>query len=251
MTLLIDAGNSRIKWATLLNDKLSKQSARPYTDNAIGICQQLFQLQAIRHVVLVHVLGAQFEKEIKAIARSFSIDLLIVHSKLQAYDIKTNYIKPDTLGADRFVAMVAARHLYMQKNCIVIDCGTAVTIDAIDKQGNHIGGVILAGLQLCEESLIGKAKNLNQLKQELETAKTDVFSIATAQGVKTGCQYSVVAAIEQVCRVMEEKLITSLSVQKLICGGDAKKIHAMLQEDFTLHDDLVIQGLRFIAGFNS
>lgn len=251
MKLLLDAGNSRIKWATLLNGQLSEQSARRYNDDAVDVCLQLFQLQPVKQIILVHVLGSQFEKEISKIAHSFSMDLLIVHSKLQAYDIKTNYLSPNTLGADRFVAMVAARHLHMQENCIVIDCGTAVTIDAVDHQGNHIGGVILAGLKLCEDSLIRKAKNLSQLKQELKVANTDVFSVSTAQGVLTGCEYSVVAAIEHICEIMEAKMAASQAVQKLICGGDAKKIHAMLREDFTLHDDLVIQGLRFIAGFSS
>ena len=250
MILLVDAGNSRIKWANLSNGYMSEQSAKKHKGNPLAVCQQQFQRKNIEKILLVHVLGIEFEKEVRQIASSLSIELLIVHSELQAYDIKTNYVQPEKLGADRFVALVAARYLHNRQACIVVDCGTAVTVDAMDAGGNHLGGVILAGLKLCEDSLIGKAKNLLKIKQELDQAKSNIFATTTAQGVKTGCQISVVAAIEKACNMMEESINISEPVQKIICGGDARKIHAMLYGEVALHDDLVLQGLCVIANKN-
>lgn len=250
MKLLIDIGNSRVKWSTLSAGILSAQSARPYHDNVIAICDTLFQQDALTQIILVHVLGKPFDNKIKRIAKQYFVKLLIVHSESQAYGIETRYQQAEKLGADRFVAMIAAQQLNNHKAAehhIVIDCGTAITIDAIEATGKHIGGTILPGLHLCQESLINKAHNLQQIKQALSHTKLDLLAKTTAQGVKSGCYYGLAAAIDKICEKMEQKLTPQHTVKRIICGGDAKNIHNLLNRKYELNENLLMQGLQFIA----
>jgi len=247
MKLLVDIGNSRVKWALLSANALLEQQAKSHNNNAAAICEWLFRQQKFSQIVLAHVLGDQFNREISEIAKQHSINLLIVHSELQAYGIETTYLQADKLGVDRFITMLAAHHLNTKRDCIVIDCVTATTIDAIDATGKHIGGVIFPGLQLCEDSLINKAKNLLKIKQELKDSELNLLAKTTAQGVKTGCHYSLAATIDRICKEMEQVIVSQHTVKRIICGGNAKDIHTLLDGEYELNENLLMQGLQFIA----
>ncbi len=249
MKLLIDVGNSRIKWAYLSKNILSTTKAQLHSDDATAICESLFQQQNITQILFVHVLGEEFDRQIRQIADLNSANLFIVHSQSEAYGVSNHYIHSQKLGADRFVSMVAAHHHYSEQNCIVIDCGTAVTIDLVNKDGKHNGGVIFSGLHLCEESLIAKARNLKELKNQLRQVDLSIHANGTAQGIKTGCHYSLAATIDRICEEMEASIPTHSQTKRIICGGDARQILPLLHGEYDLKEDLVIQGLKLISHF--
>lgn len=245
MELLIDAGNSRIKWAKYLDTQLIEQGAIIHQDNALLRLQVFLEQYTPQRIIIVHVLGIRFEQGITHYTEVHSIPLLMVHSHSYAYGIHTHYLQPQRLGADRFVAMAAAYQLSQQQACIVIDCGTAVTIDTINAAGEHIGGIIYPGLQLCAESLTQKATNLKQLQATDKNTMT-LYAKETLQAINSGCYYGLAAAIEGMCQKMEYDL--SYNVQKILCGGDSTVIYDLLpQRDYKLTPDLVIQGLKLIA----
>ena len=245
MELLIDIGNSRIKWAIYEETHLREHGAIPHRNNVRPLLQKLLIQHSTQRVIMVHVLGHDFEKNIIAYTQAHSIPLLIVHSHSCAYGIRTHYLQPQRLGADRFVAMVAAYQSTQQHACIVIDCGTAVTIDAINPLGEHMGGMIYPGLQLCEDSLTQKAKNLKQLKS-VNKASMNPYARETMQAIDSGCHYGLSAAIEGMCQMLERKL--ACKPQKILCGGDSAVIYDLLPpRNYILCTDLVIQGLKYIA----
>ena len=247
MDLLVDIGNSRIKWAVSSHDALLEVHAKAHSQHdVLGICETLFKQADIEQIVLVHVLGAEFDDSIRNLADKFQLDLLIVHSQLNLYGIKTNYLEPHKLGADRFVAMLAAHGLFQQHDCLVIDCGTAVTIDAITSSGEHQGGVIFPGLQLCKDSLMAKASNLKNLQHQLASVPTNLFANSTAQGIKTGCHYSLTATIDRICQEMEDQVLSSSPMKKILCGGDAKLLYPWLRGSYELNEHLVLEGLKLI-----
>ncbi len=247
MDLLVDIGNTRIKWAVLSHDALLEVHAKAHSQHdVLGICKTLFKQPDIEQIVLVHVLGAKFDHSIRNLADKFQLDLLIVHSQLNFYGIKTNYLEPHKLGTDRFVAMLAAHRLFQQHDCLVIDCGTAVTIDAITSSGEHQGGVIFLGLQLCEDSLIAKTNNLKNLQYQLASVQTNLFATSTAQGVKTGCYYSLAATIDRICQEMEDQMLSLSPIKKILCGGDAECLYPWLRGNYELNEHLVLEGLKFI-----
>lgn len=245
MHLLIDAGNSRIKWAKCVEKQLIEQGAIPHQNDALSHLLTFLSQYTPQRLVIVHVLGKTFEAAVKHYTKVHSIPLLMVHSHSYAYGIYTHYLQSRRLGADRFVAMAAAYHLNQQSACIVIDCGTAVTVDAINNRGEHIGGMIYPGLHLCGESLTQKAHNLKSVQSSDKSLMTPCAK-ETLQAIQSGCYYGLAAAIDGMCQRMEKQL--SDNVQKILCGGDSTLIYDLLpQYDYQLNPDLVIQGLRLIA----
>jgi type III pantothenate kinase len=247
MKLLIDAGNSRLKWAKLSTQCTFASEAIPHTGNTIVLLENLLLTHRPQQLVIVHVLGQIFEQQIQKLTTAFSISLLIVHSHSSAYGIRTQYQDASKLGADRFVAMLAAYQLYQQA-CIVIDCGTAITIDAVNHLGIHIGGIIFPGLQLCQNSLINKAQNLQASTsyQQNDQDGMSIFATQTAQGIHSGCYYGLSAMIDGICNKMEQTL--QQRVNRILCGGDATHIYMELQSrPYVLKPDLVMSGLQLIA----
>lgn len=265
MMLLIDVGNSRIKWASInsnnyaqiITENRSNQTAINHQGNALTILENIIQtLVPIQKIFMVHVLGEVFDVEIKRLMTQYNIPLRLVHSQSRAYGISTCYIRANKLGADRFVAMLAAYRSQNSKACIVIDCGTAITIDIVNRLGKHIGGVILPGLSLCKESLNKKAKNLqktgksSQVNHPIRLDKTTLFATDTQYGIQSGCYYGLAGAIKDICQKMEKALIKcdihSTKIDKIICGGDAKVFYPLLS-GYQLKVDLVMDGLVYIA----
>ncbi len=265
MILLIDIGNSRIKWASINSNNHAQiiiknrldQIAINHQGNALTILENIIQtLVPMQKIFMVHVLGEVFDTEIRRLVSQYSIPLQLVYSQPRAYGISTHYAQASKLGADRFVAMLAAYRSQKSKACIVIDCGTAITIDTVNRLGEHIGGVILPGLSLCKESLNNKAKNLqkernsSQVNHPIELDKTTLFATDTQYGIQSGCYYGLAGAIKDICQKMERTLIKSnihsTKIDKIICGGDAKVFYPLLS-GYQFKADLVIDGLAYIA----
>jgi type III pantothenate kinase len=146
------------------------------------------------------------------------------------------------LGADRFVGMVAAHHLANQQACLVVDCGTAVTIDAVTAEGQHLGGVILPGLQLSADALIARAQNRLSLSLE----NPSVFADKTARAIGGGCLFGLIGAIEGICTRMQQAQ-PQVKWVKILTGGDASFLQTWLGESFQVIPDLLMQGLRFMT----
>ena len=243
--LLVDAGNSRLKWVELdaTTGSMSAQQAQAYgkcpaVDVFIGLLDRYPQ---VRQVTLVHVLAADFVQGIEAVCVQRHIYLTVVRSTEQAYGITSGYRQPQTLGADRFVGLVAAHRLACQKASIVIDCGTAVTIDAIEQDGRHWGGVILPGLQLSADALIARAQGKLSLSFEQPT----VFADGTGRAIGGGCLFGLLGAIEGICNRMRQTLSTPLVC--ILTGGNAAQLSAWLPADYLLQPDLLMHGLRYIT----
>jgi len=258
MILLVDAGNSRLKWAMLDAGKRSQQLAQDYSkDSAERLLIDLLAEKSVANLILVSVLGELFSKKIQQYCQQHTIELTLIYSQSEAYGVKNSYREPQRLGADRFVGLIAAHHLRPDTHCITISCGTAVTIDAITAQGKHLGGLILPGLQQFSDQLIKKTALLTSEN----TTKISLFSNNTADALTSGSIFGLVEAINGISSRMEGELLkmnhlkgsqqTMNPVQIIICGGDAKIIHPYLSESVQREDDWLMQGLQLIAEFTS
>jgi type III pantothenate kinase len=258
MILLADVGNSRLKWSIYNAEKRSGQLAQDYSkDDADILLINLLLEKSISKLVLVSVLGKSFAKKIQHYCQLHNIELHIISSKSSAYGIKNSYDKPQRLGADRFVGMIAAHHLRPNMHCITISCGTAVTIDALTARGEHLGGLILPGLQQFSDQLIKKTALLTSEKSK----KISLFAQNTVDALTSGSIFGLVEAINGISSRMEGELLKinhlegnqhiMSPVQIIICGGDAEIIHQYLPDSVQREDDWLMQGLQLIAEFKS
>ncbi len=267
--LLIDAGNSSLKWAFLEENMLSIQYRSFYSKHSskqnskqISAIQQFRKLleknlNTIDAVVMVSVLGDEFNHEASNISQELSLVFEQVKSIESLSGIVNAYDEPYKLGADRFVALIAAYHLSnkkqkKQKACIIIDSGTATTIDAVDSQGNHLGGLILPGVDLCSSSLLqntqqlalwGKAQNQNKFEPNL-------FSTNTVDAINSASILGLSGAIQNICFNMVKAIKLkekNTMIDKFLCGGSAELLHPYLDSDFCLQNNLIMQGLQFLV----
>lgn len=247
-TLLIDAGNSRLKWASFSKGQRSQQQAWPYGEYTpqAGVLlhlQTLLSQQAVEQIILVHVLGAAFTQALEAFCAQAAVHLTIVQSRAGIYGLELAYPNPMHFGADRLVGLLAARQLLGQQAAIIIDCGTAVTIDAIQANGKHLGGVILPGLQLLSDALIRRTQAAHMSATPFDHPQ--VFNNNTLQGMGSGCLLSLVGALEGICTRMQEQMTESAQI--LLCGGDTELLTRHLRLVHQAYPEALMEGLVYIA----
>lgn len=246
MKALFDLGNSRLKWAlsengirdigfiesgdpSLLSNKL---------DTALG------KINAPAQAWISSVAADAMTRELVGwLHREWSIEAHIVKASADAYGVVNSYVQPETLGSDRWAALIAIRHRYLQP-ATIIDCGTATTIDFLDDD-RFYGGVILPGLQLARSSLVNNTAQLELIGAE------SISSIATSTsaGIQSGTLLGLVGAIEHI--VEQQKQETGKSPNLYLTGGSANAILPYLVSASEVVDDLVLQGIEVIAGLEA
>jgi len=258
-TLLIDAGNSSLKWAMLDGDMLLKQTSIGYADRTpVQVIKEVLKAHQgdCNSLLMVTVLGRDFVSKTKGLAADNSIDFNNIESKQELAGIKNAYLQAHKLGADRLVGMIAAYDLLKVSNSenkafIVIDSGTATTVDAVNKDGEHLGGVIMPGLNLCTDSLLKNTKLLPLWNKAYQDFKPDCFCKETTQAIASGSLIGLAGAIDGICLKMEKEMLVNeykqkVGINKIICGGNANKLIPHLGLDYQLQDDLLMQGLKVI-----
>ena len=241
MILLADAGNSRIKWAIWdAGDFRQRGQASHGEEGWTALVErQWCDLPRPVRVVIVSVAGHDARASVtKWINRHWGIEAEFVVSTAAACGIRNSYVEPERMGADRWVAMIAARALTNQA-CYVVDCGTAVTIDALAADGQHLGGVIIPGMRLMREALYRETR---QIPPEMGEAR--LFGQSTRDCVWGGAVYAIAAAIDGITARMSAAYGSGL---RLLTGGDAETVLPCLQGEYRWEPDLIFTGLRVIA----
>lgn len=241
--LLADIGNSRLKWVTLNQGKFQQRgevSHRATETGWIQIAQQQWgSLLPPTRVLIVSVAGAAVRATLNDwIVRTWGIRAEFVVATAEAFGIRNAYAEPSRLGADRWVAMIAAHHLIRQP-CYVVDCGTALTIDALAADGQHRGGVIVPGIQLMRTALYRDTQQIPP-----EAGQPQLFGRNTRDGVWGGAVYAVAAAIDG---ITERMIAAEGRGLCLLTGGGAAAVLPYLLGQFRLEPELIFHGLRVIA----
>ena len=164
-----------------------------------------------------------------------TIEIIHVKSQAHAFGVYNAYQQPEKLGVDRWLALVAVRNHYQLPACIV-DCGTAITVDLIDADGKHQGGLISPGLTLMKKSLA-------EGTEALQFHETNyVFGPAnfTEAAIYSGTLSAAVGLIEHVLTKQ------SNAMQLILTGGDAEIIAAQLEIKPIVDPDLVLRGLAIV-----
>lgn len=249
MILLIDAGNSRIKWACLVGGIL--QTGEPIAHSGKPGEVQLLSLAWAplprpQRIIAVNVLGDDFADMLSGWAEdSWGIDVEYVTAQRDACGVVNAYHNPGQLGADRWVALIAARSLGDGPAC-VIDCGTALTIDVMAAGGSHLGGLIIPGLALMRESLVRRTAGVRIEPETARDGETPLFAKDTAGGVIGGSLYAVAAVIDRVAD--DVRAVMETDVDCLLTGGDAQLVLPLLSGRYDVEPELVLKGLAVIAG---
>ncbi|MCG8428262.1 MAG: type III pantothenate kinase [Chromatiales bacterium] len=242
-SMLIDIGNTRIKWKFV-----SEEGASPVCDAAhIGedlqalLSRQWGAEEKPDRILVSNVAGEGVAEALNRWAHQhwdMAAEFLV--SPAEGCGVTNSYITPSQLGIDRWLTLIAAHQNYTEPVCIV-DAGTALTVDVLDQQGVHHGGLILPGLTLMRDSLQMRTK----IPQVTDRAKGSLLADNTSSAVLSASLHASVALIEKVMRQWQEEHDRKLML--VITGSDARVIADELTIAYQLEPDLVMQGLELLA----
>lgn len=241
-TLLFDIGNSRVKWAWLEGARLYGHGSAP---------REQFDVRAIAEpvsppsrIVASNVAARLFaERFTDLVKKRWGMAPEFISADAQGYGVSNAYLEPRKLGADRWAALIGARSLYSGACCIV-DCGTAITVDILDQDGRHLGGVIMPGLHLMRRALLETAQ-ITYVPGAHEAVQLTPFARDTQEAVTHGTLYAVIAGIERA--VAEAATTGTGDMTRFITGGDALRLLSLLEAGYRHEPHLVLQGLALIA----
>lgn len=253
MLLTIDAGNTRTKWAIFNADGVMQHYGACLND-ALGTADFSPSLLGYERVIISNVAGEQHAASLTEKLSTYTIPVRWIKASSEACGVINLYAKPQTLGSDRWAALISAWHR-QQTPCVVVNAGTAVTIDALNlhtndhpQQGEFIGGLILPGLSLMQQSLgLATAQLPTELAESTLATQThtDLFATNTKDAIRSGTIHGIVGAITLMAQALhtQSKQLPAI----IISGGNAKVMHEYLSthvtNPITIVDNLVLQGL--------
>ncbi|XQW84877.1 type III pantothenate kinase [Thalassotalea piscium] len=236
MLILIDIGNTRSKYVIVENNQ---RSAIAYCDNELLNDNWLAQHFAqAAEIILANVNNDKFTKLIRQWAENKGIQFQLLATSPQAFGVTCAYDEPNKLGVDRWLGILAANLLYPNKACVVVDAGTATTIDAISPEGQHLGGWIFPGIDMLYRSLVDNT-------QKIIADKCYQPSIAlgknTSECVNNGSWAITLGAIELQLNHMKKSYE---NFEIIITGGNSHEISSQLSAINHVIDDLIFIGMQ-------
>jgi type III pantothenate kinase len=245
MALLIDIGNTRIKWARFEGGALQAQSAAPHADwNVTTFVETVLRRGASDRVLVSNVAGARMADVVRTgVAQTWQIEAEFVTSTPMAGGIRNAYPQPAKLGVDRWLAMIGAHALERGAVCIV-SVGTAMTIDGIAADGLHLGGVIVPGPDLMVTSLLTNTSDIAQRARQGDTSD-ELFADNTLGAIRQGAEHALAALVERAVGVMRRTLNETPTV--LVTGGASDRIEKAIGLPYRGVPDLVLQGLAVLT----
>lgn len=244
--LLIDAGNTRVKWA-LADDGAAigawiASGAAPHAE----LAQLAASWRSADRALIANVAGPAMRERLLALLPA-QIPVVWFVSAPHCAGVVNGYRDPAQLGCDRFAAAIGAHQLVQEmapgQAIVVANCGTATTIDALDASGRFLGGMILPGLGLMAASL---ARNTAQLPHIAGNAPPPAaFADNTADAILAGCLAAQAGAIE---RAVAQAVAAHGAVTCIVSGGAAQSIAPALTVAHRLVDNIVMIGLHTAAG---
>ncbi len=248
MLLLIDVGNTMIKWAlsdaaTATPGKWLESGAAAHKDT--DHLRESLRDRPVSRALVSNVAGKAVRERLQALLQACQPNPVIPEwfaSTAEHAGVRNSYRNPAQLGCDRFAALIGARALFPGQALIVATCGTATTVDALTPDGLFIGGMILPGLGLMASSLARGTAHLPQVAQH--SLSFNPFALNTNDAIMSGCIAAQTGAIEHAANLHASK---SGQVQCVLSGGSAASIAPHLSVSHQIVDNLVLTGLHAAA----
>lgn len=244
-TLVIDVGNSRLKWGLNGPRGWIRFGVTPNSEIATLAMRDWHTLPRPMRVVGVNVAGEAARVRVEAQLARWRIAPEWLTATDAACGVTNRYARPAQLGADRWAAMIAAWKRTAATDlfppaCVVVNAGTAVTVDALDIDGVFRGGLIIPGMRLMLQTLAENTSGLKAAPGEFRE-----FPDNTADALYSGAMQAVCGAVEQVRRRIDTN---PAQVRVFLSGGAAPEIAPHLNPPVELVDNLVLEGVLALAG---
>jgi type III pantothenate kinase len=266
--LLLDSGNSRLKWALMREPYRRRQPfavrgamdlsvLRKSNSALLRLFKALHSSGLNPRVFACNVASTAIERQLRRAARHTSLgSIRFARSEVAACGVRNGYRDVWRLGVDRWVALIGARHEHPDMDLCIVGIGTAMTVDLLDSSGRHVGGNIIPGPRLMIESLLARTAGIRRRAggksalrnvDELPSSQVPLplFAHDTHTGLVAGARHACAAAIEHARREAGRQL--GRRPRLLLAGGAMDAIAPLLDSPYRREDDLILRGLAVIA----
>jgi type III pantothenate kinase len=240
MNLIVDVGNTFVKFAVFKEDTLVKKHSfklNQFIPEFITICKEFKYLQNC----IISSVGKLDNESVKLIKTKCFVVFLDSSTKVPFENL---YKTPMTLGVDRIALVSASASQYSNKNVLIIDAGTCITYDFINSENQYLGGAISPGIQMRYQSLNNFTANLPLLDTKLPE---NIIGNTTNEAIHSGVVLGILNEIKGAITIYKEKY-TDLTV--ILTGGDAIFLSKQLKSSIFANSNFLLEGLNYILQFN-
>ena len=245
-TLLVDIGNTRVKWATLRDGRQGRMRAAPHENSGLALRALLRSApRGVNRVVVVSVVDEALSHVLDTAARRrFGVMPEYIRSTQRAHGVTNSYRDTWRLGADRWVSAIGA-HALATGAVVIANVGTALTIDAVSASGRHRGGAIVPGPATMVASLLSGTHGIRRRASGGRAESRSLFSTDTASALAAGSMFAAAAFIDRA--FVEAKRELKGQPQLLLTGGGAPALQRYMKSPARFVPDLVLRGLAEFA----
>ena len=236
--LAIDAGNTRIKWGVHQEGAFAVTRAME-TARSDALVAAWQEDPPARRAIASNVAGPRVQDALAEACARLGIALDVIRSQPAQLGVRNGYREPAQLGSDRWAALVAA-HGEAPQNQLVVNAGTALTIDALTGEGVFLGGLIVPGPALMRRSLDRGTAGLRLTEGEYHD-----FPRTTPDAITSGAIHACAGAVERMAAVMAEQGAEPARI--VLGGGAAAELAPHLPIEVAIRENLVLDGLVLIA----
>ncbi|MCH9637926.1 MAG: type III pantothenate kinase [Betaproteobacteria bacterium] len=241
LILAIDSGNSFIKWG--IHDGIQWQALNKVAIKNITTLEAQWVNLSVKptSIVISHVSNQFIRDKLSDLLSVWPISVHWVKSIPFQCGVYNGYTDPHQLGCDRWMSLIAARQYLFQQSCLVINVGTALTVDCLSDSGQFLGGIIFPGPYLMLRSL---EENTEQLEAEIGSYQD--FPSCTNNAIFSGVIQSALGAIERMRSLFSVQLQRPLK-NCIVSGGGAHLIVPYINFPITIIENIVLEGLAIVA----
>ncbi len=236
----IDSGNSYLKWAYFENNQCVRQN-KVHNQDITQLSDVWLSLKRPDIVVISQVSNHNIPEQMTHVFDTWGIQPHRIVALSKQCGVTNSYDNPSQLGSDRWASLIASWH-HCQASCLVVNIGTAMTVDALSDDGIFLGGIIVPGPHLMWNSIL-----LNtQIFQDLENCRYEVFPVGTANALYSGIIQSLVGSVERMRHLFH--FSQGYAVRNcILSGGGVADILPHIDFEYLVIDNLVLEGLKIIA----
>lgn len=278
MRLMVDMGNSALKWAMLDQSRLSSQQRIPYQANNLEkILTKAWRTldMPFQGVWVSNVAGPQKAETLTHWTEThWGLKPTFIKTSHYQCGVKNGYENPEQLGVDRWLALIGA-HLIEKNMLCVVDCGTAITLDVLSANGHHQGGLIMPGVTTMQNALksdtyalaynhpetffpdkaVQSLPNLEKQAQNFSGQRCpnktfqqhhekSFLAYDTHTGITLGTSFAVIGLLEYVIKTLEKQ---GNQIRLILTGGSVPSLESFWPLPYQHIPDLVLQGLKAVV----
>jgi len=247
MILAIDAGNSRVKWGWLEGEdangprwsSIATVSLIEFAASSDHVNPFSITHEDPERIIISNVAGDGAHHLLVNWTSIFDVEPLWLRAEAERCGVRNLYERPEQLGPDRWAALIAARALHPSGPALVVNAGTATTVDMLSGDGRFLGGAILPGVELMRFVLHEHTGRLPFDEGEYRDTPRK-----TSDAIESGCRHAQAGAVERLYRVLRDIELNPLCI---VAGGAGRALVDQLSMPRRYVENLVLDGLAHIA----